>query len=75
MAYFDDTVKIAAKTAGRVTNCPFCGKKPEIMTSGEQSRGLMIHCITENCPNPSVSYYDHETCLAVWNQRDGRHVR
>ena len=61
------------KTDARVTPCPFCGIKPEVMTSGEEGRGLMIHCIAENCPNPSVSYYDHETALAVWNQRNGRH--
>lgn len=69
--YFDNDVKIDPKTVARVKPCPFCGTKPEVMTSGERSSGMMIHCITENCPNPSVSYYDHETCLAVWNQRDG----
>lgn len=71
MAYFDDDVKIAPETLARVLTCPFCGKPPEVMTSGEQDRGLMIHCITENCANPSVSYYDHEKALAVWNQRNG----
>lgn len=73
--YFDHDVTIPAKTIARVLPCPFCGTKPEVMTSGERSRGLMIHCIAENCANPSVSYYDHETALAVWNQRGGRHVR
>jgi len=43
--------------------------KPEVMGSGEQQRGLMIHCIGENCPNPSVSYYDHDSAIRVWNQR------
>lgn len=71
MAYFAAGIKVDQKTIARVKPCPFCGVQPEVMTSGEQDRGLMIHCITENCPNPSVSYYDHETCLSVWNQRDG----
>lgn len=73
--FFDNDMKIDPKTIARVKLCPFCGVKPEVMTSGEASRGLMIHCVSENCPNPSTSYYDHETALAVWNQRDGRHVR
>lgn len=64
-------MSIPAETAARVLDCPFCGTRPEIMTSGEGSRGLMIHCIAENCPNPSTSYYDHEATLAVWNQRGG----
>lgn len=63
---------IDAKTLSRVMACPFCGTKPEVMPSGERGRGLMIHCIAENCPNPSASYYDHETALAVWNRRDGQ---
>lgn len=75
MSYFDPNVKIDQKTIDRVSNCPFCGIKPEIMTSGELSTGLMISCISENCANPSVSYYDHETALAVWNQRNGAHIK
>lgn len=74
MNYFGKHAEIDAKTVARVMPCPFCGTKPEVMGSGENSRGLMIHCIAENCPNPSTSYYDHETALAVWNQRGGRHV-
>lgn len=53
----------------RVLPCPFCGKAPEIMSSGENQRGLMIHCITEECVNPNTSYYDHESALHVWNRR------
>lgn len=67
--YFNDEVEIDPKTYARIKTCPFCGTKPEVMTSGEQSRGLMIHCIGDNCPNPSVSYYSHEAALAVWNRR------
>lgn len=73
--YFNDEEKIDDKTLERVTPCPFCGVRPEVMTSGEGSRGLMIHCISAKCANPSVSYYDHETALEVWNQRDGRPPR
>lgn len=56
---------------GDVLPCPFCGKAPVIMGSGKDSTGLMIHCIGENCPNPSVSYYEHAITLDVWNQRRG----
>lgn len=52
--------------------CPFCGRDPVIMPSGEAGRGLMIHCITDNCANPSVSYYDHGTARRVWNRRNGK---
>lgn len=52
--------------------CPFCGRTPEIMGSGDRQSGLMIHCITGNCANPSVSYYDHDAARAVWNRRDGK---
>jgi len=71
MDYFNADEKIDPKTLARVSPCPFCGIQPQVLGSGERSRGLMIHCIAENCPNPSVSYYDHETCLSVWNQRGG----
>lgn len=71
MSYFDDEMEVDPKTVARIMPCPFCGKPPEVMTSGERSKGLMVCCITENCPNPSTSYYDHETTIAVWNQRDG----
>ncbi len=49
--------------------CPFCGREPYVDGSGEGQRGLMIHCVGPNCANPSVSYYDHDAALAVWNQR------
>lgn len=75
MSYFDTDIKIDPKTIARIKPCPFCGNAPETFASGERSRGLMIHCISENCPNPSVSYCDHETALAVWNQRDGGRQR
>ena len=66
--------EVDPKTVAMVMACPFCGTKPEVMTSGEGGRGLMIHCIAENCPNPHTSYYDHEIAIAVWNQRDGKHI-
>jgi hypothetical protein len=53
----------------RVLECPFCGKAPEVYGSGEGQRGLMIHCITDGCVNPHVSYYDHKSARAVWNRR------
>jgi hypothetical protein len=49
--------------------CPFCGKPPIIMTSGENNRGLMIFCSTDECANPSVSYYEHTDTLRIWNKR------
>lgn len=49
--------------------CPFCGKLPETLGSGDGQRGLMIQCITPHCVNPHVSYYDHATAIAVWNRR------
>lgn len=49
--------------------CPFCGSEPEVMGSGDGQKGLMIHCIGKGCPNPSVSYYDHDAARAVWNRR------
>lgn len=52
-----------------VLACPFCGQLPETLGSGEQQRGLMIHCITPGCVNPSVSYYDHATAARAWNRR------
>jgi hypothetical protein len=36
--------------------CPFCGSQPETEDVGEGRRGLMIFCIGDHCPNPSVSY-------------------
>jgi hypothetical protein len=54
--------------------CPFCGNHPEVIGSGERQRGLMIHCITDGCVNPSVSYYEHDAARRVWNRRDGRHA-
>lgn len=53
----------------KILPCPFCGSEPETMGSGEGQRGLMIHCISENCPNPHTSYYDHAAAIAVWNRR------
>lgn len=55
----------------KVKPCPFCGVPPTIFSSGEGGKGLMIHCVSENCPNPSTSYYEHEATLRVWNQRTG----
>lgn len=55
----------------RIKRCPFCGSEPEVMGSGEGQKGLMIHCIGAQCPNPSVSYYDHQTAIRVWNRRNG----
>lgn len=49
--------------------CPFCGQPPDVMGSGEGQRGLMIQCITDGCVNPHVSYYDHNTAIAKWNER------
>jgi hypothetical protein len=49
--------------------CPFCGKKPETMPSGEGGRGLMIQCITPKCVNPHVSYYKHDDAIEAWNRR------
>lgn len=57
------------KERTRILPCPFCGNAPEVMGSGEGQRGLMIHCIGEDCPNPSVSYYDHTHAIRVWNRR------
>jgi hypothetical protein len=56
----------------RIKPCPFCGKQPEQMGSGEGQRGLMIHCITDGCVNPHVSYYEHKIAIATWNMRDGK---
>ncbi len=53
----------------KILPCPFCGSEPEVMGSGEQQRGLMIHCIGKDCPNPSTSYYDHASAIRVWNRR------
>ncbi len=58
------------KIAPSILPCPFCGQAPTLLGSGERQRGLMIHCITENCANPSVSYYDHEMARRVWNRRN-----
>jgi hypothetical protein len=52
-----------------ILTCPFCGEFPETMGSGEGQRGLMIHCITQGCVNPHVSYYEHAAALGVWNRR------
>lgn len=57
------------KACGKLKPCPFCGEMPESFGSGEGQKGLMIECISENCPNPSVSYYDHATAIAAWNRR------
>lgn len=56
----------------KILPCPFCGRDPYIDGSGEGQRGLMIHCVTPNCANPSVSYYEHDAARAVWNMRDGK---
>lgn len=64
-----DPHNFETRHAGRILPCPFCGEPPVVWGSGENNRGLMLHCISDDCPNPSVSYYDHEAALAVWNQR------
>jgi hypothetical protein len=40
------------------------------MKSGENGRGLMIHCINTGCVNPHVSFYEHDEALRLWNMRD-----
>lgn len=60
---------MAKSTKSFVLACPFCGAPPMTMPSGEQDQGLMIHCVTDGCVSPSVSYYDHKTALLVWNKR------
>lgn len=52
-----------------ILDCPFCGGPPEVMGSGEGQKGMMIHCITPGCVNPSVSYYDHGLAVGKWNRR------
>lgn len=64
-----DKHNYAAKYKDRILPCPFCGHPPEVWGSGDEERGLMIHCVADHCPNPSTSYYEHETTLAVWNRR------
>jgi hypothetical protein len=53
----------------KILACPFCGKPPETMGSGESQCGLMIECITPGCVNPHISYYDHKTAVHIWNMR------
>lgn len=60
-----------SRSLPRIMTCPFCGSEPEVMGSGENQRGLMIHCIGKDCPNPSVSYYEHAAAISVWNRRAG----
>lgn len=52
-----------------IKSCPFCGREPFIEGSGEGQRGLMIHCLTDGCVNPHVSYYDHASAVRAWNRR------
>jgi len=49
--------------------CPFCCKPPEKFNVGENGKALMIECVTEGCVNPSVSYYDREFAVKLWNWR------
>lgn len=49
--------------------CPFCGKAPHTIPSGEGGKGLMIDCFTEGCVGPHTSYYNHATAIRVWNTR------
>lgn len=56
----------------QILPCPFCGKDPETQPSGENGRGLMIDCITKDCVNPHISYYNHESAIRVWNKRAKR---
>lgn len=68
----DAEVEERLKAAGievSIKPCPFCGKPPETMPSGEGERGLMIECITQGCVNPHTSYYDHASAIATWNAR------
>ena len=60
---------MSAQKLPKILPCPFCGSEPEVMGSGEGQRGLMIHCIGTDCPNPHTSYYDHAAAIAVWNRR------
>jgi hypothetical protein len=59
----------AMKYKDQIKPCPFCGQHPEVWGSGYGEEGLMIHCISDDCANPSLSYYSHEKALAVWNTR------
>lgn len=49
--------------------CPFCGQPPETRESGVDGTGLMIFCISDDCPNPHTSYYSHAATRRVWNRR------
>lgn len=53
----------------KIFACPFCGEPPVAFASGEHRRGLMIECQTPNCVNPHTSYYDRDTAVRVWNNR------
>ena len=56
-------------TRYNILACPFCGRDPQTFGSGEGRRGLMIECVTEDCVNPHVSYYDRKTAVRAWNRR------
>lgn len=64
--------EIKERLRNQILPCPFCGQWPETMGSGERQRGLMIHCITQGCVNPHVSYYEHDAARAAWNRRGGK---
>jgi Restriction alleviation protein Lar len=53
----------------KIERCPFCGGRPISEPVGDGLRGLMIQCLGADCPNPSVSYYDHADAIRVWNRR------
>ena len=52
-----------------IKECPFCGRPPATLGSGEGQKGLMIECLTPGCVNPHVSYYDHTAAIYAWNTR------
>lgn len=49
--------------------CPFCGNNPIILKVGEGGTGEMIECVSENCVNPSVSFYGENIAKDLWNTR------
>lgn len=53
----------------KILACPFCGAAPQAFGSGEGRRGLMIECMEPGCVNPHTSYYDRDTAVRVWNNR------
>lgn len=54
---------------GEILPCPFCGKPPITMPSGEAGRGLMIECVTSGCVGPHTSWVPPQSAIAAWNRR------